>query len=263
MLITCFNRREVTRNCLSKLESYSGIHSLSITLVDGGSTDGTCKMIENSFPNVKLIKKSDVYWAEGMRIAWEDSLDGMSDCFLLLNDDLNLYQHSIDDALEILEKADPRSIVVGKVKSASSGQITYGGLQYYKRYTKLNFRLSESAESGFSTFNANFVLIPTGIVEEIGIFHRIFKHSMADIEYGLRATKNGVRIIQTNKFVGESEYNFKWRCESNSFAIKGFRYILFHPKGLPIEEWFFLTRKYGGPVWPLNFLFRYLKMLRR
>jgi GT2 family glycosyltransferase len=261
ILITCFNRIETTRNCLIKLASYSGTHILFITVVDGGSNDGTCEMIEDSFPNVKLIKESNVYWAEGMRIAWSNSLEDLSDYYLLLNDDLDLYEGSIDAALETLDAAHPKTILVGKVKEKSSENIIYGGLERFKKYTKLNFRLSESTSAVFSTFNANFVMIPSEIVGDIGILHQRFTHSMADIEYGLRATSRGVEIIQTSDFVGSSEYNYKWRHESNSFAIMGVRGILFHPKGLPIKEWLFLCRNYGGPLWPLNFIFRYLKML--
>jgi GT2 family glycosyltransferase len=230
-------------------------------VVDGGSDDGTYEMIENDFPSVTLFRESNVYWAEGMRLAWTNSIDDLCDYYLLLNDDLDLYEDSIDNALKSLEDADQRTILVGKVKSASSNKIIYGGLERFKKYTKLNFQLSESTSAVFSTFNANFVLVPSNLVDEIGILHQRFTHSMADIEYGLRATRSGVQIIQTPDFVGESEYNFKWKRESTSFAIKGFRYILFHPKGLPIKEWLFLSRKYGGLTWPLNFLFRYFKML--
>ena len=65
VLITVFNRKDKTIRCLSRLfdQQDSGRFSLSVFVVDGGSTDGTADSIRSLYPLVHLSVHNGLYWA--------------------------------------------------------------------------------------------------------------------------------------------------------------------------------------------------------
>src|ERR1044072_5261743 len=100
VLLTCFNRKEKTLTCLDALKKAIGALSFDVSvaiyLVDDGSTDGTAASVLSRFPEVNLIHGSgNLFWAGGMRLAWETALKAEMDYFLLLNDDTYLYESSL------------------------------------------------------------------------------------------------------------------------------------------------------------------------
>ena len=53
-LITCHNRCEKTKRCLTSLLSV--LPHIDVYLVDDGSTDGTSEMVKTLFPRVNVIQ---------------------------------------------------------------------------------------------------------------------------------------------------------------------------------------------------------------
>jgi len=60
------------------------------------------------------------------------------------------------------------------------------------------------------TFNANFVYVPHAVVGKIGILSAKSRHSFADMDYGLRATKHMIPIRLIRKSVVTTNYNHAW-----------------------------------------------------
>ena len=99
ILITCFNRREKTLACLHDIYNSDKCEDINfdIFIVDGGSSDGTYESILQMYPQVHIKKHQDLYWAGGMRKAWELAINYKNyDYFLLLNDDTHLYYYSMN-----------------------------------------------------------------------------------------------------------------------------------------------------------------------
>ena len=99
VLITCYNRRVKTLQCLKLLveQKNDSNYSLTVFIVDGGSSDGTPEAIQKAFPKVKIKVEEGLYWAGGMREAWKMAADGGDyDYYLLLNDDTDIYDTCID-----------------------------------------------------------------------------------------------------------------------------------------------------------------------
>ena len=87
VLITCFNRREKTLQCLRLISSQKTRPNIetNVFIVDGGSSDGTPEAIQKAFPKVKVKVEEGLYWAGGMREAWKMAADeGDYDYYLLL-----------------------------------------------------------------------------------------------------------------------------------------------------------------------------------
>ena len=254
----------MTLDIVAKFANHSEIFDLYI--VDGGSTDGTRDLLKKmckEFPNVSLILQEDAYWAESMRLAWEIAIRNEKyDGFLLLNDDLQIENERIVEFLDELNSFDDSEIRVGQCLDQQEFEVTYGGLVRKNSKSRIHFLLADSREK-IVTFNANFVYVPKAVVNKIGILSSKFRHSFADIDYGLRATKHKIPIKLIVKPVGTTSYNIEWSSSLTSLNLYNYREILFGPKGLPFKEWFIFCRRHAGPFWFINFFYRYSKMLIR
>jgi len=253
----------MTLDIVAKFAKYSKIFDLYV--VDGGSSDGTPELLKTlckEFPNIFLFLQEDYYWAESMRLAWEIASRKQSyDGFLLLNDDLQIENKRIVEFLEELTHFRNFEIQVGQCQDDLRANITYGGLAKKSAKSQLHFRIAQS-EDELVTFNGNFVFVPKEVVSKIGILSKRFRHSFADIDYGLRATKRDIPIRLIPNPVGTTKYNAAWSESLSNLSPRNWRHILLDPKGIPVKEWLYFCYTHGGILWPANFLIRYLKLLR-
>lgn len=209
VLATCHNRRELTVKCISdvyKAATLSAVE-LDIYLVDDGSTDGTAAAIQSRFPKVKIIQGSGaLYWNGGMRVAFQEALSTGYDWYLWLNDDTFLYEDSLRTLLATSEAADDRAIIVGSVHDGPGREVNYGGIA---KWTRLNSKLVEPKKHAqpCETMFGNCVLIPSWVAQVLGNLDPAFTHSMGDVDYGLRATNCGVRILVMPGFAGVCKRN--------------------------------------------------------
>ena len=98
VLMACHNRVETTLCCLERLFT-NIVADLDVWLVDDGSSDGTGARVKERFPSVNVIRGTgSLYWARGMRLAWERAVESHEhyDYFLWLNDDVVLRSDGIE-----------------------------------------------------------------------------------------------------------------------------------------------------------------------
>ena len=99
VLLTVFNRKEKTLQCLGNLYKQLPIqgYSVDIYLTNDGCTDGTPEAIAQKFPEVNIIhSKGNLFWNRGMYTAWEEATKRKEyDYYLWLNDDTFIYPDSI------------------------------------------------------------------------------------------------------------------------------------------------------------------------
>ena len=102
-------------------------------------------------------------------------------------------------------------------------------------------------------------MVPRAVYNKIGNLDNAFEHAYADIEYSLRAKKNGITNLLAAKYVGE--------CPSHTLDYEAYQKLSFFKKisGLfdrrhkPPGDWFRMSYKYGGVLWPLHFFIGYIK----
>ncbi len=267
VLLTCFNRRAATLECLGRLaaQSLAPAHELSIFLVDDGSTDGTSEAVSAKFPRVEVIRSSGgLYWNGGMRLAFARAVEAECEGLLLLNDDTMLEEDAIERLASEMLVHSPNfeAIIVGAVRDPQSNLLNYGGWASASRFFPAKLaRLGWSSEiQRCDTFNANCVLIGRRVADALGNLDPKFTHGMGDFDFGLRASKAGFPIVILPNTVGE--------CPTNTgvglwvdHSIPLFRRwgLLRGPKGLPPREWFHYCVRHGGLVWPALWLKPYVQ----
>lgn len=222
-LMTCHNRRESTLRCLGMLTSQLSSGD-AVFLVDDGSKDGTANAVTKEFPNVHIIQGDGrLYWAKGMRKAWEAAVAERNDWdgFLWLNDDTELNA----DAVQKLLAADGgERIVVGDLANGK-GDVVYG-----------------LRKGGL--FTGNCVLVPRKVYERLGMICGDYSHAWADSDYAMQAKRAGVGVVSAG-VVGRAEGH------PNRPSLKGLSLgqrlrLLRDPKGWNLHDlWLYRRRNWG------------------
>lgn len=251
VLLTCFNRKETTLQCLRVLagQSLPEGFKMETVLVDDSSTDGTREAVEAEFPGVRLlVGDGSLFWCGGMRMAWREAAATDPDYYLLLNDDTHLDDGALSALLKIVGGPGRRTIAVAAICDPTTGLPTYGGMRRKTGLVPVN-----GVPEICDTFNANAVLVPRAVYAELGVFHDAYTHGMGDFDYGYMATRKGIKVIQSGQFVGKCGRNAlagSWRDKGLSRAERWKR--LNSPKGLPFREWMEFNRRNAGCLWPLR-----------
>lgn len=253
ILITCYNRKEKTLNCLKQISNLEGIDGvgMEIYIVDGGSTDGTVEAILNSYPQVNIEENQGLYWAGGMRKAWSNAISQKSfDYYWLLNDDTIIYS----DSLICLLKADEYSlanygkhgIYTGCTKSPSTGIVTYGAKVLFNK-TRLKGELISPKENEYQECdlcNGNILFIPREVYEKCGNLSLKYMHGIADWDYSLRAKQKGFPVLVVPGFLGECERDHGKGYLPQSTPLKKRIEFLYSPKGLAYEDFMYFTKTF-------------------
>lgn len=260
VLITAHNRKEITIEALKRLSAQKGRNDcfeLLVVVTDDASTDGTAVAIKKHFPDTIIVTgNGELYWGGGTRAAFKEAEKHAPDFYLMLNDDTHLSPDAISQALDIYTqkaaRSDTRLIVVGATREPGSDDISYGGMVRSSKIHPFHFKKVklQSVPQTCETFNGNFVLVHHSVVDTIGFLDERFTHRFGDIDYGLLASKAGIKIYLLPNYVGDCAKNDNrkdWDSAELSFLsrLKNF----FDVKGLPIDESYYFCRKHGGKLW--------------
>ncbi len=203
ILITTFNRKDITISCLSTLSLIIKSlpeYSFDIFLTDDLSTDGTKEEVVRNFPKVKTFSgNGHLYWTRGMINSWDEaSKFRMYDYYLWLNDDVSLYRDGLSEALSSMEQIDSSIIICGITKDPRMDAPSYGGKDKNQKLLEPNGTCQD-----LLYLNGNFVLVPKKIYNKIGGMDGRFWHHGGDYEYGFRALKSGFKVCTSKKYIGE------------------------------------------------------------
>lgn len=267
VLITCYNRREKTIGCLNRIFGclLPNNFSLKVYLVDDASSDGTGISVSQIFPDVNVIYGTgDLYWAGGMRFAWKSALIDSPDYFLLINDDTDLKEDAIVKLLNFynLKNSAPATITIGSTLDRDKDLVSYGGrILCNKRKVNSTRVYSETEYLECDMANANIMLVPKFVVAKIGILSDKFTHSMADLDYVLRAKNAGIKTIVVPGILGycQDDHGNNWK--SSEASLKERIEYLKSPKGLAYKEYMWFIKEHFIFNVPEAFIKLWLKTL--
>jgi GT2 family glycosyltransferase len=240
MILTCYNRKSITINCLSKLFSLK--QDVDVYLVDDNSTDGTSAAIANQFPEVNIIDgNGNLFWNRGMHLAWEKASKKEYDYYIWLNDDVILYDNCFTELFDCLKIAKEQAIISGVIEAHDKSRILYGGYDINK---KLIMPKGEIRPIYF--LNGNVVLVPKSVFMVLGNLDPVFHHDLGDIDYGLRAIKKDIKVFSTRKPIGSGEFNNITRVRLSGSSIKKRFIRLYSQLGSNPRTTFYFNKKHYG-----------------
>lgn len=269
VLLTCFNRREKTLECLRALAASTGLEAVHLTaiLVDDGSTDGTAQAVNAEFAWVDVVaSKGNLFWCRGMHLAFETALRVGHDHYLWLNDDTVLRPDALvnllDCSRELQQFSQQPHIVVGNTLDPVTGAHTYGGERRQSNAFKFARVAPAKSPQQCDTLTGNIVLISAHAAQRVGNLDTGFEHAMGDTDYGLRARKRSVEIWIAPGAHGTCSHNPVLNTYMDASLPLAERWKrMLDRKGLPWRSWLIFTRRHTGVMWPMYFLWPYLKLL--
>lgn len=246
-LLTCFNRKNKTLACLQSL--FNIVPNCYVYLVDDGSTDGTSSTIKQNFPQVNIIQgNGNLFWSRGMYTAWKEAIKGSYDFYLWLNDDIELYPFFLQELTECMTYGQNQCIVSGLIENFEKTEILYGGCDKYKNRIRPNKKPQE-----ITFMNGNVVLIPAYVVNKIGIIDPKFHHDLGDIDYGLTAIKNNIKVYSTRIPIAAGYSNNLCRIRKWNTTLKNRFKKLYSPLGAPPPINFYFYKKHFGIIKAIKF----------
>ncbi|WP_316809987.1 glycosyltransferase family 2 protein [Pedobacter heparinus] len=243
VLLATFNRKAQTLSCLQRvyLQSLPTGTELVVFMTDDNSSDGTAETVANYYPQVNLLKGTgNLFWAGGMRNSWTAALKVNPDYFLLLNDDTLLAYNAIDKLLNYYDghRNQPTAITIGSTFDVTRNEISYGGRKLYNQKKVQSYPVfSETEYMECDLANANIMMVPKQIVQQLGILSDRYTHSIADFDYTLTAKKAGFKNMVIPGILGNciDDHGNNWKSSTTSLRDR-IRYLK-SPKGLAYHEY--------------------------
>ncbi len=249
VLITCFNRKEMTINCIKSLAETNKDIDFRFVVTDDNSSDGTKEALKKLPYKIKLIDgDGSLFWNGGMRksIAYALSNVDKFDYALLVNDDVAFYPGTINQMAHRI-KTSGADVVVGATCD-EDGKMTYGGvLKTSKHLAKFKLMEPGNDDMQCDTFNCNAVLLKSEVFKEAGNFDSKYTHAMGDYDYGFRLRKLGYTVVSSTNFVGHCEANaIEGTWLDPKLPRKERLKLKEGPKGLPKKDYYHFVRKNYG-----------------
>lgn len=240
VILTCFNRKEKTIKCLEQL--FACGHEVDVYLVDDNSKDGTSESIRKIFPDVNIISgNGQLFWNRGMHLAWKNASAFPYDFFIWLNDDVQLYPNSIAELLSCSSLKENQAIISGIIETKDKAKIIYGGSDAFKKIILPNGQLNS-----ITNMNGNFVLVPSSVFKILGNLDDKLHHDLGDVDYGYRASAEGIGIYTTRIPIGSGELNDFCRVRLNKADFRSRFKRLYSPLGSPPKIDFYFRQKHFG-----------------
>lgn len=244
VLMTVFNRKDKTLRCLDCLyaNKMPEEYSFDVYLTDDGCTDGTPDAVREKYPNVNIIQgDGNLFWARGMRVAWNEAAKHDYDYYLWLNDDTYIYQDALSNIIKAAEVTNGKAVLAGATKSAVTSECTYGLIVNEKKLVP-----NGSLQEGYG-LNGNFVLISREVFRQLGNMDKHYHHAGGDTHYGLLAKKKGVPVYLIGEYIGTCEGHEKldkWTDPEVPFRERWKN--LNRPNGMPLNILFYQQKTFYG-----------------
>lgn len=265
-IVATYNRLVSTQASLDSLRESAlraGVN-LHVFAIDDGSTDGTPQWLATGDDVTLLHGDGQFFWAKCMAHAEHRVLTevgaGNDAVILWLNDDVLVSDSAVSDILTQLQ-SHSTSILIGATLDRDGLRTTYSGMVRNGIHPLSFARISPNGRlQSVDVFNGNFVAMRLATAQKMGGIDGGFAHGMADIEYGLRASRLGIERLLLPQAIGVCDANpvhknGKIRDEWRRFiGVKGAG----HPRSMAK-----LFRSAAPRSWPLWVVLTYVKWWTR
>jgi len=203
IIIVAWNGKNDTLECLQSLRGLT-YSNHRIILVDNGSTDGTVAAVRSSFPDVTILEMGrNLRFAGGNNKGIEFALGKGADYVLLLNNDTVVEKEFLSTLVKRMQSDDRIGMVAPKVLYYTPpNRIWFAGARIrYWLGTIAHIGIREEDRGQHNTPGETdyatgcCVLARKAVIESIGMLDESYFMYVEDVEWSVRATKNGFRVI--------------------------------------------------------------------
>ena len=261
VLLACYNRKEMTINCIRKLlvQSKETDMHVEIFVCDDNSSDGTAQAIRELFPEIHLyVSEGSLYWCKSMHRVMQWAFEKHFDLYLMVNDDVDFFPTMYSVMLNSYMLANEECGIVGSTKS-KEGVITYGGRC---GEFDLTFVMPQKKLEKCGVANWNCFMLSNTVIEKVGLIDSKYEHGFGDFDYSMQMQKKGIPIYVATDYVGLCERNSKAGTYEDDTISRWIRLKkLFGKKGKPIYSTFYYYKKNFGRAYYLIVIKRYIEII--
>ena len=205
VVVVSHGAEALLRRCLRSLaENPISDGEMRVTVVDSGSPDGTPDMVEDEFPEVRLLRRGNVGFSAANNLVLRQT---QAEAVLLLNPDTEVYAGTLDAALARL-RSEERIGMVGVKLVTESGEVDHackrsfptplsalahftgvGGSQYRAAH------LGDDEPGEVDAVNGAFMLCRTEAVREVGLLDEGYWLYMEDLDWCHRFWDAGWKVF--------------------------------------------------------------------
>jgi len=199
-IVLNWNNYEDTRECLQSLKQLE-FKGLDIVVVDNNSTDGSYKKINQNFPEIDIYQTTENRgFAGGMNLGINKALDLDFDYIWILNNDVVFQDRFVLNKLvKTLESSPDVGGVTPRIREAKEGSTWFlsGEINWDTATANHTEDITEEMES---TITNQYIplcctLFRNSVFKDIGLLSEKYFMYYEDLEFGVRATKHGYKLI--------------------------------------------------------------------
>jgi len=205
IVIPTHNRKSFLEKCLDSIieQTYT---NYKVIVVNDGSTDGTNDILDNSFPEIRVIHGDGNWWwtrsvNEGIRVAFQYE----PNYILLLNDDVILHNNYLSNMIRAAND-NPLCLIGSASKDVITKEYNYIGVNAdWKRVRRkvlidLYDRNRMPEYIKVNMLPGRGLFIPIEVFQMIGFFdEKNFPQANADADFSMRANKKGYGLIVSTR----------------------------------------------------------------
>lgn len=206
-IIPVHNRLSHTWGILEALRKQTVRESITIIVVDDGSTDGTAEYLQAQTDVVTLRGNGGLWWAGAVELGVQRALASAADddLVLLLNDDTTFGEEYVSTLVDVY-RCNPGSLIGSALHEHGStpSLVSIGPRISLNRVTIWD-RLSELSVEEMCNLAPTYevdalagrgTLVPVYAMRKFGTLRpRLLPHYLADYEFSVRMKKNGMKLL--------------------------------------------------------------------
>jgi len=256
VVIPTWNRKNDLRQAIESILSQT-YKNVEIIVVDNHSTDGTIEMIDNEFPDIKLIKMPKNIGIAGWNHGFKEA---NAEYIVAMDNDALLERDWIEKAIKEFKRDDDLGAVAGRVLNYYTkedwGFWVYGLNDVWK-----------NEEFYTTVFVGCSAMITTNVLKQIGYYPEEYFAYHHEFPVGAKIVNSGHKIKYVSTIIAYHKVSPEQRVRGRGYYYSTrnwYWYIWqYYPKNLILKHTVihFLRSSYGGIRFPLTFLKAHLSAL--
>jgi GT2 family glycosyltransferase len=212
VIILNFNGRDLLRKCLQSVFK-TEYPNYEVIVVDNGSTDESCVVVEREFPHVQLIRSHEnCGYSEGNNIG---ILNSRGEFMVLLNNDTVVNPEWLSELVPEAERNpeyfyQPKILFVGSDRINSAGNcVQLFGFAFPRGLGEVDVGQYDG-KCEVSYASGACVLASRRLVEDVGFLDEGFFTFYEDVNWGWRALMRGYKTIYVPSAVIYHKWGSSW-----------------------------------------------------
>lgn len=239
-IIVSYNFEKWLHTCLLSLRN-SSVKS-TVLVIDNSSSDKTCDIISNEFPEVVLTQnKENLGFGRANNIGMRYALDNNFDYVFLLNQDAWIEPDTIEKLIEASIENPEFGIISPIHLNGSGNKLDFGFSDYTGLRSKGDMVNLPDKITSCNFINAAAWFIPIQVVKKAGGFAPIFTHYGEDVNFAQRVRNEQYKI----GFV------------KNVFAYHDREFRVIDPKKFFYSEYVYFLTEAVNPLYSSSKAFAY------